>query len=299
MACSTSSGSKPATAIGLLVLGGDELERPRSDDGRDVARADEPVQTQVGRVQQRAQRRHDRDVVAHAEKLVMPSAWARLSVSAVEGAVVSKPMAKKTTCARGWPWPCAGRPAASRPSGCRRPQPWPPAGAVGARDAEHVAEAREDDVLVREGDRVVHAAHRDDAHRTTGSVHELDVRGKQIVDAVLVDGMGVPAAHLHELVVPPRLDDAEDLAGDRAAQARRRGTRLRTSYGNLLIQPGDGGAGVDQTVESPGATGATRSISTVSRPPSSSAHSASPRSVSTRTTSMVMATSPHVMQCES
>ena len=36
------------------------------------------------------------------EKLVRPSAFARLSVSAVEGAVVSNPMAKNTTCRSGF-----------------------------------------------------------------------------------------------------------------------------------------------------------------------------------------------------
>ncbi len=50
----------------LAVVGGDELERPRADDRRDVAGADEAVQAQVGRLQQRAQRRHDRDVAADA-----------------------------------------------------------------------------------------------------------------------------------------------------------------------------------------------------------------------------------------
>ena len=36
------------------------------------------------------------------EKLSMPSAAARSTVSAVEGAVVSKPIAKKTTCLSGF-----------------------------------------------------------------------------------------------------------------------------------------------------------------------------------------------------
>jgi hypothetical protein len=43
-------------------------------------------------------------------------------------------------------------------------------------------------------------------------VHELDVRREQIVDAVLVDGVRVAAADLHELVVAAGLYKAEDLA---------------------------------------------------------------------------------------
>ncbi len=74
--------------------------------------------------------------------------------------------------------------------------------AVAAGHAHEVAEAREDDTgLVRDGDAVVEAAHRDHAHRTPGSVHELDVARQQVLDAVLEDGVGVPAAHLHDLPV--------------------------------------------------------------------------------------------------
>ena len=65
--------------------------------------ADEAVQAQVGRVQQRAQRRHDRHVAAHAAEV--PDA---LGLGALErqrgadGAVVSKPIAKKTTSRSGF-----------------------------------------------------------------------------------------------------------------------------------------------------------------------------------------------------
>ena len=38
----------------------------------------------------------------NTEKLVSPSALARITVSAVDGAVVSKPMAKKRTWRSGW-----------------------------------------------------------------------------------------------------------------------------------------------------------------------------------------------------
>ena len=54
----------------LAVVGGDELERPRADDRRDVARTDEAVEPQVGRLEQRPQRRHDRDVAAHAGEVL-------------------------------------------------------------------------------------------------------------------------------------------------------------------------------------------------------------------------------------
>ena len=50
------------------IVGWDEAKRPRADDRADVAGADEAVEPQVGRLEQRAQRRHDRDVVAHARR---------------------------------------------------------------------------------------------------------------------------------------------------------------------------------------------------------------------------------------
>ena len=65
---------------------------------------------------------------------------------------------------------------------------------------------------------VVDPAHRDDAHRAAGAVDELDVRGQQIVDAVLVDRVCVAAADLHYLVVATRLDGGEDLGCERAPQ---------------------------------------------------------------------------------
>ena len=71
---------------------------------------------------------------------------------------------------------------------------------------------------LRERDAVVDAAHRDHAHRAARAVHQLDVRGQQVVDAVLVDRVRVAAAHLHHLVVAAGLDRGEDLARHRAAQ---------------------------------------------------------------------------------
>ena len=85
--------------------------------------------------------------------------------------------------------------------------------------AHHVAEAGEDHAgLVGERDAVVDPPHRDHAHRAAGPVDELDVGGQQVVEAVLVDRVRVPAAHLHHLVVTAGLDDREDLAGQRPAE---------------------------------------------------------------------------------
>ena len=85
--------------------------------------------------------------------------------------------------------------------------------------AHHVAEAGEDHaVLVRDRDSVVDAAHRDHADRAAGPVDELDVLGQQVVDAVLVDRVGVAAADLHQLVVAAGLDGRDDLAGEHPSE---------------------------------------------------------------------------------
>ena len=110
------------------------------------------------------------------------------------------------------------------------------------------------------GDRhaVVHPAHRDHADRAPRPVDELDVVGEQVVDPVLVDRVGVPAAHLHQLVVAARLDRRQDLGGEGAAELGVADTRRRTSTQRSsasrpgvcgpvgTIQAGDCRAGVDQ-----------------------------------------------------
>ena len=67
---------------------------------------------------------------------------------------------------------------------------------------------------------VVDATHRDHADRAAGPVDELDVRGQEVVDAVLVDRVRVPAAHLHDLVLPAGLDGREDLAREHPPELR-------------------------------------------------------------------------------
>ena len=47
----------------LAVLRGDEAVRPLADHGRHVAWAEEAVEAEVGRLEDRLDRRHDRDVV--------------------------------------------------------------------------------------------------------------------------------------------------------------------------------------------------------------------------------------------
>ncbi len=154
------------------------------------------------------------------EKFAIPSAFARLRVSAVEGAVVSKPMAKNTTSRSGFCLAIVERVERRvdhphiRPLGLRLQQ-----AAARARDAQHVAETGEDHVRrVCDRDAVVDAAHRQHAHRTAGSMHELDRVGEQAVDPVAVDRMGVPSADLHQLVRASGLDQRADLAGEGATE---------------------------------------------------------------------------------
>jgi hypothetical protein len=58
-----------------------------------VARPEEGIESQVGRVEDRLDGRDDRDVVAEHGEVLDASAAARSTVSAVDGAVVSKPIA--------------------------------------------------------------------------------------------------------------------------------------------------------------------------------------------------------------
>src|SRR6185503_5004852 len=159
------------------------------------------------------------------------------------------------------------------------------------RDAHHVAEAGEDDAgLAGDRDAVVHAAHRDHADRAPGAVDELDVGREQVVDAVLVDRMRMAAADLHELVVAARLDGGQDLGREHAPQL---GVAELVDVPHAVSSASATPACT--STRSPGAT-STSAISTVLFEPSSAAHSASPRSSSTRSTCIGMPSSEQVMQ---
>ena len=136
----------------------------------------------------------------------MPSALARISVSAVEGAVVSKPMAKNITCLSGF--------FARQLQRVRR-----------RVDDAHVHAARlvferaavvpgtrimspnavkMTSRILGDGKAVVDPAHGQHAHRTARTVHQFDVRRQQILQAEAIDGVGVAAAHFHEAVMARR-----------------------------------------------------------------------------------------------
>ena len=199
-----------------------KLEGPRPHHRRHVPRPHEAVEPQVGRLQQRPQRRHDQHVVAHAGEVPDALGLGALQRQRGRGGGGLEADREEHHLAVGV--------LAGDPQRVERRVDHPHVGALGLRleqrplgagDAHHVAEAREDDArLAGDRDAVVNAPHRDDAHRAARPVHQLHVGRQQVVDPVLVDGVRVPAAHLHHLVVPPGLDGREDLARQRAAQGR-------------------------------------------------------------------------------
>jgi hypothetical protein len=108
----------------LAVVARDELVRPAAGDRRDVPGPTKPSIRMSG--ESRIARIAGTIVtwLQKTEKFVTPSSRARRIVSAVEGAVVSKPIAKKQTCLLGmFCSASAARRAASRPCGCRRRAP--------------------------------------------------------------------------------------------------------------------------------------------------------------------------------
>ena len=86
----------------LAVVGGDELERPAPTT---VETWPGPMKPSRRRSGESSSARSGGTIVTWlhmTEKFAMPSAFARMSVSAVDGAVVSKPIAKKTTSRSGF-----------------------------------------------------------------------------------------------------------------------------------------------------------------------------------------------------
>ena len=273
-----SSGSKPAIDDRLAVVGGDELERSRADHRRDVARADEPVEPQVGRLEQRSQRRHDRDVAADAGEVL--DALAACALERQRGGRRGRLESDREE------HDLAVRVLLGDPQRVQRRVDHAHVGARGlgveqapSEPGTRIMSPKQVKITPswsRDRDPVVDAAHRDHAHGTARPVHELDVRRQQIVDAVLVDRVGVAAADLHHLVVAAGLDQRQDLAGERAAElgvaelvdelhaaaSRREAMRSPCRRARAAARPT--------------ATGSTSAVSTVCRAPSASAHSASP-----------------------
>ena len=88
--------------MGLRSFSRDPFVRAAADDGGNVAGAEKRVDAHVGRIENRADGGNDGDVVAEYREIADALGRARAaSVSAVEGAVVSNPMAKNITCRSG------------------------------------------------------------------------------------------------------------------------------------------------------------------------------------------------------
>ena len=185
----------------LSVHLGHEPVRPYPHHGGHVAGPEEPRQPQVGRLQDGLDRRDDRDVVAEDAEVRTPSARARTSVTAVDGAVVSNPTAKKTTWRSGLSTATLSASSGEYTNRTSAPRafasmrlPFDPGTRIMSPNVVKMMPG-----LLGQPHRVVHAAHRDHAHRAPGSVHQLDGLRQQMFDAVPVDGVRVTAAHLHEL----------------------------------------------------------------------------------------------------
>ena len=108
----------------------------------------------------------------------------------------------------------AARPAASRPSGCRRraalasrKEPRPPGTRIMSPKQVRMTSSRSA-IAMPSSTRPIGITHTGQPGPCTSSI----VLGQVVLHAVAVDGVGVPAAHLHELVVPARLAQRGDLA---------------------------------------------------------------------------------------
>ena len=196
-----SSGSKPGDHHWLSVHLGDEPVRPYPHHGGHVARPEEPRQPQVGRFQDRLDRRDDRDVVAeHAEVLHAERArpHQRHRGGRRRGFEADREEHDVTIGVVDRDLECVERRVHESHVGAARLRL--DEVALGTGHPHHVAERREDDAgLFGQPHRVVDAPHRDHADRAPGSVHQFDGLGQQMLDAVAVDGVRVTAAHLHEL----------------------------------------------------------------------------------------------------
>ena len=168
----------PTTTSGLSIVPRDELVGRGADHHRHVAGPEEAVDPQIGAVEDRLDRRHDRDVVAEhrevADALALRLQHRQrggrhrgLEAEPEEHHLAVRVLARERQRVR----------SANTPCGCRRRWPSPAAGSARTRHAHGVAERGEDHAGLRgDGDAVVDAAHRQHAHRTAGAVHQFDLR---------------------------------------------------------------------------------------------------------------------------
>jgi len=147
--------------------------------------------------------------------------------------------------------------------------------------------------LVRDRDPVVDAAHRDHADRAAGAVHQLDVLGQQVVDAVLVDRVRVAPAHLHQLVVTVGLSLCRDLGGQRLTELC---VAIFVDVLHRTPPPRPIAVPAWARRRSAGRTGETSAISIVSRRPSGVSQRARSWAASTVRTVTSTASSEQVMQ---
>ena len=180
---------------------------------------------------------------------------------------------------RGSRWRSAARRAASRPCARRRPRPWRRA-ACRREPGTRIMSPKQVKITSGSCASAMPSSTRPIGITQTGQpgpVHELDVRRQQVVDAVLVDRVRVPAADLHDLVVAARLDRRQDLAGERAAELGV-AELVDELHAHRLAARRASAAPAWTSTTSPGRDGADelgrRPRSRLARPPSS-AHSAS------------------------
>ena len=134
------------------------------------------------------------------EKFLMPCFCACQTAIALPGAVVSKPMAKKTTFLSGLAraiFKRIDRRIDDAHIGAARFEHEQVD--LRTRHAQHIAEGAENDVgPLRDGVRLVDHLQRGDANRAAGAMHELHFVRQQMIDAIFDDGVGLAAADLHQ-----------------------------------------------------------------------------------------------------
>ena len=164
-----------------VVARADRLVLAISHHGADVAGAEKALHAVARRRRIAASAGGTSTCDTSSEKLVTFSSRARQASMALAGAVVSKPMAKKTTCLSGLARAISRRRAANRRRARRRRGLDGEQIAVRAGHAQHVAEGREDDVG-QARDRVGPIDHLERGHadRAAGTMHQLDALGQKL-----------------------------------------------------------------------------------------------------------------------
>src|SRR5579859_193100 len=200
---------------GFPFVHGDPFIRTAADHCRNVSRPDERIQPHIGGVENRADGRNDGHMVAEDRKVLDalgPGANERKRCGWRGG--LEADGEEHNMFVRIGPGQLQRVRRRVHDANIGAARLVLQRAAVCSRHTHHVAECGKHHVwILRDSKAIIDPSHGQHADRAAGPVNQFDVRGQHILEAKTIDGVRVPAAYLHQPVVPLWIDKTANLIG--------------------------------------------------------------------------------------